>query len=228
MPIGVMVRFEIFKRDDFRCQYCGRKSPEVVLETDHIVPLAEGGSDDPINLTTACWDCNRGKRDIPLTTVLTGEDPHDRAVLLLERERQLREYNVVLVAERERREEEAWSLWRYWQTEQGLTKKEWLNNAPNADFFWLRQAVAYCPTEQIKSFMDMAIAKRMWNNLKYVAACVRNWRYECQANRDMRDDQELAPPLALQPSSVEVFPPQGKDSPSAIARRKAREAREKP
>lgn len=63
MAIGKTKRFEIFKRDGFRCQYCGRTSAEVVLEVDHIDPRAKGGDDDDINLITACFDCNRGKRD---------------------------------------------------------------------------------------------------------------------------------------------------------------------
>jgi hypothetical protein len=51
----------VFKRDLFTCKYCGRRPPEVVLEVDHIIPRAGGGSDDIENLVTACCDCNRGK-----------------------------------------------------------------------------------------------------------------------------------------------------------------------
>lgn len=54
-------RFDIFKRDSFTCQYCGRQPPEVVLEVDHIRPVAEGGTNEELNLITACEDCNRGK-----------------------------------------------------------------------------------------------------------------------------------------------------------------------
>lgn len=38
------IRFEVFKRDKFTCQYCGRKAPDIVLEVDHIHPVAEGGA----------------------------------------------------------------------------------------------------------------------------------------------------------------------------------------
>lgn len=55
------IRFEVFKRDGFKCQYCGRSSPDVILECDHIVPIAAGGGNDILNLVTACRDCNRGK-----------------------------------------------------------------------------------------------------------------------------------------------------------------------
>lgn len=55
------IRFEVFKRDNFTCQYCGRKSPDVVLEVDHIQPIACEGTNDIMNLITSCFDCNRGK-----------------------------------------------------------------------------------------------------------------------------------------------------------------------
>lgn len=60
-PIGKKIRFEIFKRDKFTCQYCGRMAPDVILEVDHITPVAEGGGNDMTNLITSCRDCNRGK-----------------------------------------------------------------------------------------------------------------------------------------------------------------------
>lgn len=55
------LRFEIFKRDKFTCQYCGEKAPNVVLQVDHIKPVAEGGKDEILNLVTSCGDCNSGK-----------------------------------------------------------------------------------------------------------------------------------------------------------------------
>jgi len=55
------VRFEVFKRDRFTCQYCGAKAPEAVLHCDHIRPVADGGEDDILNLVTACAACNGGK-----------------------------------------------------------------------------------------------------------------------------------------------------------------------
>jgi hypothetical protein len=61
MSVSVRTRFEVFKRDRFTCSYCGRTPPEVLLEADHIVPRAAGGSDDITNLTTACATCNSGK-----------------------------------------------------------------------------------------------------------------------------------------------------------------------
>lgn len=60
-PLDKKTRFEVFKRDSFKCQYCGRGIDETILEVDHIEPVAEGGTNDLINLITSCRDCNRGK-----------------------------------------------------------------------------------------------------------------------------------------------------------------------
>lgn len=65
--ISKKLRFEVFKRDSFTCQYCGRKAPDVILECDHIVPVAEGGPTNMLNLITSCQECNRGKGKRTLT-----------------------------------------------------------------------------------------------------------------------------------------------------------------
>lgn len=57
------LRFSILHRDNFTCRYCGRKPPAVELHVDHIIAVAKGGLNDPANLTTACTECNFGKRD---------------------------------------------------------------------------------------------------------------------------------------------------------------------
>lgn len=85
------LRFEVFKRDRFTCAYCGRTPPAVVLEVDHILAVAQGGSDDAENLATSCWECNRGKGARPLGALAAGTAA-DRAEALAEQERQLAEY----------------------------------------------------------------------------------------------------------------------------------------
>lgn len=61
MSLSKKLRFEIFKRDAYTCRYCGHHPPDVKLEVDHVVPICEGGSNDPANLVTSCFACNRGK-----------------------------------------------------------------------------------------------------------------------------------------------------------------------
>lgn len=62
MSITKKIRFEVFKRDKFTCQYCGQQAPDVTLQVDHIEPKSAGGSDDILNLVTSCFDCNQGKK----------------------------------------------------------------------------------------------------------------------------------------------------------------------
>jgi len=55
------LRWVVLNRDNFTCQYCGRKAPDVMLQVDHKVSRADGGSDELNNLVTACIACNIGK-----------------------------------------------------------------------------------------------------------------------------------------------------------------------
>ena len=61
--IGNGKRFNVLNRDNFTCTYCGRSRDEdnVKLEIDHIVPVTKGGTNSEDNLTTSCYECNRGK-----------------------------------------------------------------------------------------------------------------------------------------------------------------------
>lgn len=66
-PIAKRIRFEVFKRDSFTCQYCGAAAPSVILNVDHVVALAKGGTSDITNLVTSCFGCNSGKSDKKLS-----------------------------------------------------------------------------------------------------------------------------------------------------------------
>lgn len=63
-------RLAIFKRDKYRCHICKKltnpkkcvphpKAPTI----DHIIPLAKGGTHEPANVATSCFQCNCLKRD---------------------------------------------------------------------------------------------------------------------------------------------------------------------
>jgi len=62
------VRWQVLARDAFTCHYCGRRPPEVPLEVDHKIALADGGTDELENLISACTECNRGKGAQSITT----------------------------------------------------------------------------------------------------------------------------------------------------------------
>lgn len=61
MAVSKRLRFEIFRRDNHTCRYCGATAPDVPLRVDHVTPVALGGSDKPENLVTSCEPCNSGK-----------------------------------------------------------------------------------------------------------------------------------------------------------------------
>jgi hypothetical protein len=88
-PLSKKIRFEVFKRDSFKCQYCGRSAPDVILNVDHIVPVAEGGTNDIMNLLTSCFDCNNGKRARQLSDNTIIQKQYNELEKLNERREQL-------------------------------------------------------------------------------------------------------------------------------------------
>jgi len=61
---GLSLRYDILKRDGYKCQICGRDASDgMKLEVDHKIPRAKGGSNEPDNLWALCFDCNHGKSD---------------------------------------------------------------------------------------------------------------------------------------------------------------------
>lgn len=104
MSLSKKIRFEVFKRDGFKCQYCGSNPPSVVLEVDHIEPVSKGGSDEIDNLITSCFDCNRGKSNRELTTL--PQTTLEKTEQLKEKEEQYAEYKKVLAKIKRREQKE--------------------------------------------------------------------------------------------------------------------------
>lgn len=61
MPVSKRTRYEVLKRDNHTCRYCGASAPGARLTVDHVLPVTLGGTDNPDNLVAACVDCNAGK-----------------------------------------------------------------------------------------------------------------------------------------------------------------------
>ena len=99
-PIGKKVRFEVFKRDDFSCVYCGATPPSVILQIDHIHPVAQGGKNDIDNLITSCQSCNIGKGANLLSNV--PQTLKEKAQRIREQEEQLQGYYEVVKGQQER------------------------------------------------------------------------------------------------------------------------------
>ena len=69
-----LTRREVFRRDNFTCQYCGMESKSLTI--DHVVPRHRGGTHDWENIVSACPICNRRKG---------GRTPREARMALLRR-----------------------------------------------------------------------------------------------------------------------------------------------
>lgn len=71
-------RRAVFVRDDFQCQYCGRRAENV----DHVIPKSRGGRHTWDNVVAACRPCNsrkenRSPADVGLRLRRPPSPPHD-------------------------------------------------------------------------------------------------------------------------------------------------------
>jgi hypothetical protein len=167
-PIGKRLRFEIFKRDRFRCVYCGRTSPVVVLHVDHFIPVAEGGDNDPANLFTSCSDCNLGKSDKLIANALPQISP-DEIDELSERVEQMRAYQHWRAEYDRRLDLEVGKIWSAWIDDfggdvydgaDGLTHYDFDGSHPTRKM--LREYLEELATAEIIS----AVGKTSWRRRK--------------------------------------------------------------
>ncbi len=54
-----LTRREVFERDRYKCQYCGRQTRDLTL--DHVMPRFRGGKHSWDNIVSACMTCNHRK-----------------------------------------------------------------------------------------------------------------------------------------------------------------------
>lgn len=149
VSLGKTLRFEIFKRDAFTCQYCGATPPSVVLEVDHVIPVAQGGSNDEHNLVTSCFECNRGKRDRHLHAI--PESVTERSHRAQELEDQAREYEKVLKAKKRR-------INRAINGVEGVFREEFPGYSFTPSFRKsVHRFLDYLPAIQVSEAMELAI-----------------------------------------------------------------------
>lgn len=164
-------RFEVFKRDSFACQYCGRTPPAVVLQVDHIVPVAEGGGNDQGNLLTSCQDCNVGKSDRPLTSApksLKSQMAEAQA-----RAEQVKSYGDFLLQQRRDEDAAIERIGRYWFDY--FTKPGSYVFGP-ARIVSARKFLKRLTEAEILEAIDLAMAQKMPRNSDYDRAA---FQYFC-------------------------------------------------
>lgn len=77
MAVSKRLRYEILRRDNHTCRYCGGTAPTVPLRVDHVTPVALGGTDEPTNLVTSCEPCNSGKSSATVDSALVADVSDD-------------------------------------------------------------------------------------------------------------------------------------------------------
>lgn len=162
---GIRLRFSIFERDNFTCQYCGQKPPQIVLNVDHIVPVAKGGGNERENLITACFECNSGKTDKVLSsgkTMVVVED-------LKEKYQQLKAFYTwqKKIVEAKKHQEDY--VCDYWEmlagnslTEKGRSSMRLFLDSHTADI--------------ITKAIDISMSKDRLDTFKYFCAILHNWK----------------------------------------------------
>lgn len=115
MAVSRRLRYEVLRRDNHTCRYCGASAPDVKLTVDHVTPVALGGKDEASNLVTACAPCNAGKTSVAPDSPIVDDVAADAL-------RWARARTLVLDEWREKRRElavdlqnfaEAWDGWQY-------------------------------------------------------------------------------------------------------------------
>lgn len=114
MAVSKRLRFEILRRDNHTCRYCGQSAPGVKLVIDHVLPEALGGRSEPENLVTACEPCNSGKSSIAPGSPLVGDVKSDqlRWARAMEAARAIRRVDVEMRDGYATYFEHLWSGWR--------------------------------------------------------------------------------------------------------------------
>lgn len=164
-PFSKRVRFDVFKRDLFTCQYCGATPPGAVLEVDHIEAVASGGCDDEDNLITACFDCNRGKAANALT--VAPEALSAKAERIAEAEAQLAAYRYLMRQVEERKDADAWAVLFALYGENFTTK---------ARYSSVRTFLERLPYDTVLEAAEMAGRTRYGKDRKFRYFCGICWK----------------------------------------------------
>ncbi len=160
------LRFEAFKRDGFKCSYCGRTPPAVVLECDHIIPVSDGGQSILSNLLTACFDCNRGKSNVPLNHI--PKSLADGMAETAEREEQLKYYRELMDGVEKRIKADCASIAEIWD---GYYRFRVLSE--NIKNVTVRKFIERLPIHIVQQAMRIAIEKFPGNNSDSMNSCVK-------------------------------------------------------
>lgn len=188
MAASKRVRYEVLRRDNFTCRYCGAKAPAAELTVDHVIPQALGGTDDPTNLVAACVDCNSGK-----TSTMPSDDTVAEASEDAMRWRQaISEAAATMTAEQDAQRQ----IFEYIESEWAYRYEEPLGPMPDD---WRSSVVTFqslgLPVAVMDEAIEIAARARISDS--------RRWRYFCGICwNKLRELQEHAARIVGGPKDV--------------------------
>lgn len=183
--IGKKTRFEVFKRDKFTCQYCGRMAPDVILEVDHIKPVAEGGTNKMINLITSCRDCNRGKGKVRLSDDTEIKKQQEQLAELAEKREQLKMLMEWRTELSNLQTEEAEAICDYWIIKSNANYR--INNRGMATVMgWLKQF----QLAEILDAIDIAFAQYYKGDADSVETALAKVGGICYNRKKQREEED--------------------------------------
>lgn len=161
MSISTRTRFEVLKRDEFRCAYCGTAAEAADLHVDHIVPTSRGGTDEITNLITACSSCNLGKSNklldessaptVSTSVVVDLEDRLTRSV----------RYAEAVVREREELAERVMDVMRAWAVAYHAVDRD--------GYLYLSEGEQYPEERSVRSFLGRLPLDRVLSMVDHTA-----------------------------------------------------------
>ena len=175
-PIGSRLRFEVFKRDYFCCQYCGQHPPTVILHVDHIIPVSNGGENNIDNLITSCSNCNFGKSNVTLSDI--PKSLKDKANEIHEIELQIKGYSQIINSRRDRIENEAWEIAK-------ILKPDAYSGFDRKQFFSIKKFLEKLSFHEVAEAMEIAVNKtNRYSNNTFKYFCGVCWNKIKEANNN--------------------------------------------
>lgn len=187
MALSKRLRFEILRRDNHQCRYCGGVAPDAVLTVDHVVPIALGGNDEPSNLVTACKDCNAGKSSVPADAQIVA-DVSAEAIKWAAAMKQVAEMRAAELDSQEEILDWFVSVWDCWTNWRGDTYD--CDGALTSVPAFIKAGLT---TQEIKALVDVAMNSPAKDKWRYFCGCCWN---------RIRQNQELAAKIVAGESPV--------------------------
>lgn len=172
MAVSKRLRFEVLRRDGFRCYYCGTRGNETGdgLTIDHVVPVALGGTDDAENLVSACGDCNSGKTSTSPDSELIAQVDQAIAIQQAARVRAIETLRADLLAEQDYRNE----VWGMWDTNAPSYAHRHSNDLDAYVDTWIKDGA---PLELVEKAFRIAFGNRdvpIHSKIAYAGGVIRN------------------------------------------------------